>query len=78
MLDMSKLLEEIPKFCSKVVMFKERGTDLIKDRVFSFKKRGIEVYEEEGMFDTVHRAFLWQKKEKPCFTARPCLLWKVF
>jgi UDP-N-acetylmuramoylalanine--D-glutamate ligase len=62
MLDMSLLLKEIPRYCSKVVMFKERGTDLIKDKVFSFQKKGIEVYEEEGMYDTVHRAFSVAKK----------------
>ena len=57
MLDMTKLLKEIPKYCSKVVMFKERGTDLIKDKVFAFQKKGIEVYEEEGLYNTVHKAF---------------------
>ncbi len=56
-LDMRKLLVEIPKFCSKVVLFKERGTDTISGRVFEFKKKGIEVYEEEGLSATVRRAF---------------------
>jgi UDP-N-acetylmuramoylalanine--D-glutamate ligase len=56
-LDMSALLKEIPKFCSKVILFKERGTDTIRERVFKFKKKGIEVYEEEGLQDTVMRAF---------------------
>jgi len=56
-LDMSGLLTEIPKFCSKVVLFKERGTDTIRDKVFEFKKKGIEVYEEEGLRNTVKRAF---------------------
>jgi UDP-N-acetylmuramoylalanine-D-glutamate ligase len=52
---MSKLLLEIPKFCSKVVLFKERGTDLIRGKIFKLK--GINVYEEEGLVDTVRRAF---------------------
>ncbi|HEV7424266.1 MAG TPA: UDP-N-acetylmuramoyl-L-alanine--D-glutamate ligase [Candidatus Paceibacterota bacterium] len=56
-LNMSGLLREIPKFCSKVVLFKERGTDLIRDKVFKFKKRGIEVYEEKNLQNTVRRAF---------------------
>ena len=61
-LDMSKLLAEIPKFCSKVVMFKERGTDIIRDKVFEFKKKGIEVFEEEGLRNTIERAFNLAKK----------------
>ena len=56
-LDMSKLVKEIPKYCSKVVMFKERGTDTIRDQVFVFKKKGVEVYEEEGLPNTVKRAY---------------------
>ncbi len=56
-LDMSKLLAEIPKWCSKVVLFKERGTALIRDQVFKLKNKGVEVYEEEGLNDTVKRAF---------------------
>ena len=54
---MSKLVKEIPKYCSKVVMFKERGTDTIRDQVFVFKKKGVEVYEEEGLPNTVKRAY---------------------
>lgn len=56
-LDMSGLLEEIPKWCSKVILFKERGTERIRDDVFAFEKDGIEVYEEEGLKATVKRAF---------------------
>jgi UDP-N-acetylmuramoylalanine--D-glutamate ligase len=56
-LDMSKLLKEIPKFCSKIVLFKEKGTDLVRDKVFKLQKMGIDVYEEEGIRNTVHRAF---------------------
>jgi UDP-N-acetylmuramoylalanine--D-glutamate ligase len=63
-LDMSKLLKEIPKFCSKVVLFKERGTDLIRDEVFKFKKKGIDVYEEEGIKNTVNKAFSVAKKRE--------------
>ena len=56
-LDTKKLLQEMPKWCYKIVMFKERGTDTIRDQVFKFKKKGIEVYEEEGLPNTVKRAF---------------------
>lgn len=55
-LDTKKLLQEMPKWCSKIVLFKERGTDTIRDQVFKFKKKGIEVYEEEGLNNTVKRA----------------------
>lgn len=61
-LDMSKLLLEIPKFCSKVVLFKEKGTDLIRAKVFKFNKKGIDVYEEEGLSNTVKRAFSVAKR----------------
>ncbi|MFA6274450.1 MAG: UDP-N-acetylmuramoyl-L-alanine--D-glutamate ligase, partial [Candidatus Paceibacterota bacterium] len=61
-LDMSKLVKEIPKWCSKVVMFKEKGTDLIRDEILKFKKKGIEVYEEEGLNATVKRAYSVAKK----------------
>ncbi len=55
-LDMSRLVEEIPKWCSKVVMFKERGTDTIRDKVFELEKDGVKVYEEEGLESTMARA----------------------
>ncbi|MDE2399926.1 MAG: UDP-N-acetylmuramoyl-L-alanine--D-glutamate ligase [Patescibacteria group bacterium] len=61
-LDMSALIKEIPKFCSKVILFKEKGTDLIIDKIYALKKKGIEVYLEEGLKDTVHRAFSVAKK----------------
>ena len=61
-LDTTNLVKEIPKWCSKVVMFKERGTETIKDEVFKFKKKGIEVYEEEGLPNTVKRAVSVAKK----------------
>src|SRR3989338_9121676 len=56
-LDMTELLREIPKFCSKVVLFNEKGTRTIRDKVVKFKKKGIEVYNEEGINNTVKRAF---------------------
>ncbi len=56
-LDMSGLIAEIPKWCSKVVLFKERGTDRIRDEVFALKSEGVEVYEEEGLQAAVGRAF---------------------
>ncbi|MFA6445951.1 MAG: UDP-N-acetylmuramoyl-L-alanine--D-glutamate ligase [Candidatus Paceibacterota bacterium] len=55
-LDMSALIKEIPLWCSKVVLFKERGTDKIRDQVIAMKEEGIEVYEEEGLLATVNRA----------------------
>ena len=54
---MSELLAEIPKWCSKVVLFKERGTERIRDDVFALSTKGIDVYEEEGLPATVKRAF---------------------
>jgi UDP-N-acetylmuramoylalanine--D-glutamate ligase len=54
---MSGLLKEIPKFCSKVILFKEKGTYLIREKVFELKKKGINVYEEEGLKNTIKRAF---------------------
>ncbi len=53
-LDMSKLVAEIPKWCSKVVMFKERGTDTIRDDIFQLEP-GVRVYEEEGLKACVER-----------------------
>jgi len=55
-LDMSGLIDEIPKWCSKVVLFKERGTNRIRDEVFALVKDGLEVYEEEGLEATVRWA----------------------
>jgi len=56
-LDMSKLLAEVPRFCSQVVLFKERGTERVKDAIFAMEKDGIDLYEEEGLVPTVERAF---------------------
>ncbi len=56
-LDMSALIAEIPKWCSKVVLFKERGTERIRDEIFALEKDGVEVFEEEGLPATVDRAF---------------------
>ena len=55
-LDMSGLIKEIPEHCSKVVLFKERGTDRIRDEVFALKDQGVAVYEEQGLEATVMRA----------------------
>ena len=55
-LDMEDLIKEIPKRCSKVVLFKERGTERIRDAVFAFEP-GVRVYEEEGLENTVKKAF---------------------
>ncbi|MDO8522336.1 MAG: UDP-N-acetylmuramoyl-L-alanine--D-glutamate ligase [bacterium] len=55
-LDMSQLVDEIPKRCSKVVLFKERGTERIRNDVFGLSAQGIEIYEEEGLPATVNRA----------------------
>lgn len=56
-LDMSQLVSEIPQWCSKVVLFKERGTDRIREEVIALKETGVDVYEEEGLAATVGRAF---------------------
>lgn len=55
-LDMTPLLTEIPKWCSKVILFKERGTERIRDDIFAMQGRGVAVYEEEGLAATVKRA----------------------
>ena len=55
-IDMSALVAELPKWCSKVVLFKERGTDRIRDQVFAFADSGVQVFEEEGLRATVERA----------------------
>ena len=54
-LDMSALVAEIPKWCSRVVMFRERGTDRIRDAVFALEP-AVRIYEEEGLEKTVRRA----------------------
>lgn len=61
-LDMSKLIKEIPLRCSKVVLFKERGTDRIRDEIFALAGKKLEVYEEEGLEATVTRAIKVSKK----------------
>lgn len=60
-LDMSGLVDEIPKWCSKVVLFKERGTDRIRESVFALEP-AVRVYEEEGLQATVERAFAVAKE----------------
>jgi UDP-N-acetylmuramoylalanine--D-glutamate ligase len=56
-LDMSGLITEIPQYCSRVVLFKERGTERIKKEIFKLEERGIRVFEEEGLPATLSRAF---------------------
>ncbi len=56
-LDMNELIREIPKYCTAVILFKERGTDRIRDKVFALEREGIKVYEEEGLEATVEKAF---------------------
>jgi len=56
-LNASELIAEIPKYAKKVVLFKERGTDKIRDAVLAMQKDGIEVFEEEGLQATVQKAF---------------------
>lgn len=55
-IDMSEMVAEIPKWCSKVVMFKERGTERIREAVFALESEGVLVFEEEGLEATVERA----------------------
>lgn len=56
-LDMSALLSEIPKWCSKVVLFKERGTERIREEVLKLDDKGVRIFEEEGLPATVEKAF---------------------
>jgi UDP-N-acetylmuramoylalanine--D-glutamate ligase len=56
-LDMSGLIAEIPKWCSKVVLFKESGTNRIRDEIFALAKDDVQIYEEEGLEATIKRAF---------------------
>ena len=55
-IDRSAMVAEIPQWCSKVVLFKERGTDRIRDEVFAQTEAGVQVFEEEGLKATVERA----------------------
>lgn len=59
-LDMSSLVKEITMWCSKVVLFKERGTDTIREILLSDKR--LSVYEEEGLKDTVLKAMKIAKR----------------
>ncbi len=56
-LDMSGLIAEIPKWCSHVVLFKERGTQRIRDEVFAMETERLHIYEEEGIAACVKQAF---------------------
>lgn len=55
-IDMNEMVAEIPKWCSKVVLFKERGTERIREAVFAYEAAGLQVFEEEGLPATVERA----------------------
>ena len=61
-LDMTKLVKEIPLWCSKVILFKERGTNRIRDEIFAMKGKDLDVYEEDGLEATVARAVSVAKK----------------
>lgn len=56
-LDMSALVEELTTHCAAIVLFKERGTERIRDQVFSLANHDLIVHEEEGLQNTVTRAF---------------------
>lgn len=55
-LDMTQLVDEIPLWCKAVVLFKERGTDRVRDAIFAHRP-SVQVYEEEGLRACVDRAF---------------------
>lgn len=53
-LKMYKLVEIIPDYCKAVVLFKESGTDTIRDEIMALD--GIKVVEEESLIKCVNRA----------------------
>jgi len=53
-LKMNKLIDVLPEYCKAVVLFKESGTDKIRDEVMALS--GLEVVEEDGLKNTVARA----------------------
>ena len=53
-LDMSKLVEEIPKKAKAVVLFKETGTDRVKKDIFGLED--VLVFEESGLKNCFKRA----------------------
>jgi len=53
-LDMSELIREIPHCCKAVVLFKDKGTDRIKDEIFSLQN--VKVFEEGNLADCVNRS----------------------
>ncbi len=55
-LDMSALVAELPR-CKAVVLFKERGTDRIREQVFALEHEGLQVFQEEGLAACVEQAF---------------------
>lgn len=56
-LDMSKLVADIPKWCKAIVLFKERGTNRIRDSVFALQNDHLAIYEEEGLEACVAKAW---------------------
>lgn len=56
-LDMSGLVAEIPRWCKAAVLFKERGTNRIRNEVFTLGNDALKVFEEEGLPATVQRAW---------------------
>ena len=59
-LDTQNLVEEIKKRCKKVVLFKEKGTDEIKEELLSYKN--IKCFEEDGLENCLNRALEKSKK----------------
>ncbi len=59
-LDTKNLVRIIKQKCQRVVLFKEKGTDEIKDDLLSYKK--IECFEEDGLKDCLKRALDNSKK----------------
>ncbi|MBL7045793.1 MAG: UDP-N-acetylmuramoyl-L-alanine--D-glutamate ligase [Parcubacteria group bacterium] len=59
-LDMSVLIKEIPKYSKAVVLFKEKGTDRIRDDVINIP--GIEVSEQDGLENCLNEAIALSKE----------------
>ncbi len=60
-LDMSKLVEEIPRHCKAIVMLKETGTDRIKERIMNYEL-GIMKKEKNTLQECVEEAMKLGKK----------------
>lgn len=59
-LDTKNLVKEIKKKCQKVILFKEKGTDEIKDELLSYKK--MKCFEEDGLGSCLNRALINSKQ----------------